>query len=77
MNIRASSARHPGSAAHGADAPEQTQAQARASDRDDHHHTEPDAQALTEEERAALALHRRHLSERSYLPEPADFLHVR
>ncbi len=73
MNAHASSAKHPRPAAHDADAPEQ----ARADAHDGHNHAEPEAQALTDEERAALALHRRHLSQRSYLPEPADYLHVR
>jgi hypothetical protein len=32
---------------------------------------------LTDEEQAALAAHHRHISETSYLPAQADYLHVR
>ena len=32
---------------------------------------------LTGEEQAALAVHHRHISESSYLPAQADYLHVR
>lgn len=32
---------------------------------------------LTDEEQAALAVHRRHISETSYLPAQTDYLHVR
>ncbi len=73
MNAPASSGVHPPPAAHEARTPDQ----AHADDPDRRCDTEPEVQALTEEERAALALHHRHLSERSYLPAPVDYLHVR
>lgn len=43
---------------------------------DDLHARVGDAE-LTGEERAALAVHHRHISETSYLPAQADYLHVR
>lgn len=36
-----------------------------------------DGSQLTGEEAAALAHHHRRISETSYLPSPADYLHVR
>lgn len=73
MNIQAASPA-PQSAAQQPAAPDQAHA-ADQDRRDEEAQAEP--QTLTAEEQAALALHRRHLSEQSYLPAPVDYLHVR
>lgn len=40
-------------------------------------HAQRDDAELTSEEQAALAVHHRRISETSYLPAQADYLHVR
>ena len=42
-----------------------------------HDRVDVETAALTHEEEAAFAAYRRHISETSYLPATADYLHVR